>query len=160
MNVSPFLLKYIYIWVWCFMLYDNIWSSYDHMMIIMIIWWHWHIARIMSSQKIYGLCGLKHHIVDIRDNVTRRDEQRTREDSATQPMDAGGWVSQLFWFGWNFLKWGPFFRSHPKFPIEVDKWKLKWTKFPNLRQNFPMDSNFLILPKNFLIWAKNKKNRV
>ena len=27
----------------------------------------------MSSQKIYGLCGLKHHIVEIRDHVTRRD---------------------------------------------------------------------------------------
>ena len=42
----------------------------------------------MSSQKIYGLCGLKHHIVDIRDHVTRRDGQttneQTREDRATQ----------------------------------------------------------------------------
>ena len=25
----------------------------------------------MSCQKIYGLCGLKHHIVEIRDHVTR-----------------------------------------------------------------------------------------
>ena len=23
--------------------------------------WHWHVARIISSQKIYGLYGLKHH---------------------------------------------------------------------------------------------------
>ena len=61
----------------------------------MIILWHWHIARITSSHKIYGLCGLKHHIVDIRDHVTRRDE-RTREDSATKPMNAGGWVSQKY----------------------------------------------------------------
>ena len=33
----------------------------------------------MSSQKIYGLCGLKHHIVEIRDHVTRRDGQQTNE---------------------------------------------------------------------------------
>ena len=33
----------------------------------------------MSSQKIYGLCGLKHHIVDIRDHVTRRDGQTTNK---------------------------------------------------------------------------------
>ena len=31
------------------------------------------IARIITSQKTYGCCGLKHHIVDIRDHVTRRD---------------------------------------------------------------------------------------
>ena len=40
------------------------------------------------SQKIYGLCGLKHHKGEIRDHVTRRDGQRTREDSATQLMEA------------------------------------------------------------------------
>ena len=34
----------------------------------------------MSSQKIYGLCGLKHHIVDIRDHVTRRDNERTNNE--------------------------------------------------------------------------------
>merc|ERR1712208_234406 len=57
------------------------------------------IARIMSSQKIYGLCGLKHHIVEIRDHVTgagqtTNNEQRTTnneqtmEDRATQLMEA------------------------------------------------------------------------
>ena len=34
---------------------------------------------IMSSHKIYGLCGLKHHIVDIRDHVTRRDGRTTNK---------------------------------------------------------------------------------
>ena len=33
----------------------------------------------MSSQKIYGLCGLKHHIVDIRDHVTRRDGRTNKQ---------------------------------------------------------------------------------
>ena len=33
----------------------------------------------MSSQKIYGLCGLKHHIVDITDHVTRRDGRRNKQ---------------------------------------------------------------------------------
>ena len=33
----------------------------------------------MSSQKIYGLCGLKHHIVEIRDHVTRRDGRTTNK---------------------------------------------------------------------------------
>ena len=42
---------------------------------------------MISSQKIYGLHGLKHDIVEIRGGVTRRDdEQRTREDRATQPL--------------------------------------------------------------------------
>ena len=40
-------------------------------------------------QKIYGLYGLKHHIVEIREDVTMRDG-RTTEDRATQPMEAGG----------------------------------------------------------------------
>ena len=34
------------------------------------ICWHWHVARIISSQKIYGFYGLKHHIVEIRGCVT------------------------------------------------------------------------------------------
>ena len=93
------------------LLYNNIWSSYDHMMIIMIIWWHWHIARIMSSHKIYGLCGLKHHIVEMRGDVTnawrQTNKRRTTEDRATQPMDAGGWVSQFWqlWRLWQLIKW-------------------------------------------------------
>ena len=43
---------------------------------------------MISSQKIYGLYGLKHHIVEIRGDVTMRDERRTTEDRATQPMEA------------------------------------------------------------------------
>ena len=46
----------------------------------------------MFSQKIYGLCGLKHHIVEIRDHVTGAGQQtnneRTMEDRATQLMEA------------------------------------------------------------------------
>ena len=62
-----------------------------------------HVARIISSQKIYGLYGLKHHIVEMRWDVTMRDGRRqTTEDRATQPMEAGGWVSQLW--GWMLLK--------------------------------------------------------
>ena len=41
------------------------------------ICWHWHVARIISSQKIYGLYGLKHHIVEVRGDVTMRDGRRT-----------------------------------------------------------------------------------
>ena len=62
----------------------------------------------MSSQKIYGLYGLKLHIVEIRWGVTMRDgrtNKRTTEDRATQPMEAGGWVSQYFWhFRSDFLR--------------------------------------------------------
>ena len=65
---------------------------------LMIIWWWWHIARIISSHKIYGLYGLKHHILEIRGDVTMRDERRTTEDRATQPMEAWGWVSQYVHF--------------------------------------------------------------
>ena len=34
------------------------------------ICWHWHVARIISSQKIYGLYARKHHIVEMRGDVT------------------------------------------------------------------------------------------
>ena len=47
------------------------------------------LARIISSQKIYALRGLKHYIVEIRGGVTRRDDKRrqtTMEDWATQPL--------------------------------------------------------------------------
>ena len=46
-------------------------------------------ARI-SSQKIYGLYVRKHHIVELRGDVTMRDDEQTTEDRATQPMEAGG----------------------------------------------------------------------
>ena len=54
-----------------------------------------YIARIISSQKIYGLHGLKHHIVEMRGGVTRRDDndEQTREDSATQPL--GCWKAEF-----------------------------------------------------------------
>ena len=42
---------------------------------------------------MYGLYGLKHHTVEISGDVTMRDrrtdERQTREDNATQPLDAG-----------------------------------------------------------------------
>ena len=45
-------------------------------------------------QKIYGLYGLKHHIVEMREGVTgagRTNKQTTiTEDTASQPMEAGG----------------------------------------------------------------------
>ena len=45
------------------------------------------IVDVRSFQKIFGLYGLKHHIVEISGDVTdagRTDEQTTSEDSATQ----------------------------------------------------------------------------
>ena len=45
------------------------------------------IVGVISFQKIFGLYGLKHHIVEISGDVTdagRTDEQTTSEDSATQ----------------------------------------------------------------------------
>ena len=59
--------------------------------------WHWHVARTISSQKIFGLYGVKHHIVEISGNVTDagRRRQTNSEDRATQPIEAGGWVLQF-----------------------------------------------------------------
>ena len=34
------------------------------------ICWHWHVAGIISSQKMYGLYARKHHIVEMRGDVT------------------------------------------------------------------------------------------
>ena len=36
----------------------------------MRIWWQWHGARIISSQKMYGLGSPKHHKVEVRRGVT------------------------------------------------------------------------------------------
>ena len=50
----------------------------------------------IAFRKMYGLYDLKHHIVEKSGGVTMRDgrtdKQRTREDRATQPLDAG-WLS-------------------------------------------------------------------
>ena len=48
------------------------------------------IVDVRSFQKIFGLYGLKHHVEEIRWDVTMRDGRRTTEDRATQPMEAGG----------------------------------------------------------------------
>ena len=50
------------------------------------------IVDVIGFQKIYGLWGLKHHIVVIRGGVTRRDK-RIREGSATQPL--GCWKAEF-----------------------------------------------------------------
>ena len=44
------------------------------------------IVGVISFQKIFGLYGVKHHIVEISGDVTDagRDEQTTSKDSATQ----------------------------------------------------------------------------
>ena len=38
-------------------------------------YWHWHVARIISTQKIYGLYARKHHIVEMRGGVTNAGRQ-------------------------------------------------------------------------------------
>ena len=44
--------------------------------------------------EIYGLYARKHHIVEMRGDVTdagrTTNNERTTEDRATQPMEAGG----------------------------------------------------------------------
>ena len=47
------------------------------------------IVVVTSFQKIYGLYGLKHHIVEISGDVTKvlRTDGRTRKDSATQLLN-------------------------------------------------------------------------
>ena len=48
---------------------------------------------IIYSQKIYGLYARKHHIVEMRGDVTdagRPTDRTITEDRATQPMEAGG----------------------------------------------------------------------
>ena len=47
------------------------------------------IVGVTSFQKIYGLYGLKHHIVEISGDVTKagRTNEQTRKDSATQLLN-------------------------------------------------------------------------
>ena len=42
------------------------------------------IVGVISFQKMYGLYGLKHHIVEKSGDVTEPDGQTTRKDRATQ----------------------------------------------------------------------------
>ena len=51
------------------------------------ICWHWHVARIISSQKMYGLYARKHHIVEMRGDVTdagRRRQQQLKIELLSQ----------------------------------------------------------------------------
>ena len=47
---------------------------------------------MISFQKIYGLCGLEHHTVEINGDVTMRTDGRTDEQTsenrASQSMDS------------------------------------------------------------------------
>ena len=43
--------------------------------------WHWHVTTIISSQKIYGV---KHHIVEIRGDVTMRDDEQLKIELLSQ----------------------------------------------------------------------------
>ena len=47
------------------------------------------IVGVTSFQKIYGLYGLKHHILEIRGDVTKlgRTDNQTRKDRATQLLN-------------------------------------------------------------------------
>ena len=38
------------------------------------------IVRVTSFQKIFGLCGLKHHKVEISDHVTGAGQQTTNNE--------------------------------------------------------------------------------
>ena len=74
------------IMIWCIMII--IWLYDDpHMR----IWWWCHIARTISLQKIYGLHGLKHHMVEISGDGD--DEQRKTGLLSLWMPD--GWVLQL-----------------------------------------------------------------
>ena len=42
------------------------------------------IVGVISFQKMYGLYGLKHHIVEISGDVTDADGRTTSKDRATQ----------------------------------------------------------------------------
>ena len=66
----------------------------------MRIWWWWHVARIISLQRIYGLYGLQPHIVEISGDVTDAGQTntRTREDRATQPMNCWRLSLAILWW--------------------------------------------------------------
>ena len=107
----------------------------------MRIWSHWHVARIISSQKIYGLYGLKHHIVEMRGGVTDAGQTTTNiEDRATQPMDDidGGWVSQQArkpqsFTSWKLQGWGS---TRIEVKCYLVKLELRWAETPLLIRHF------------------------
>ena len=51
--------------------------------------WNEDMMTLTCCQEIYGLYGLKHHIVEMRGGVTDAG-QTNSEDRATQQMEAGG----------------------------------------------------------------------
>ena len=91
----------------------------------------------MSSHKIYGLCGLKHHIVDIRDHVTRRDEQttnkQTMEDRATQLMEARRLSFAIRHVSFYRFAQNSIFVTFPE--VEGLSGTFYETNFPNLSQS-------------------------
>ena len=104
------------------------------------ICWHWHVARIISSQKIYGLYGWKHHIVEMRRDVTDAGqpieqrqvkiellsqwkleaESRKKSDSSKNVSDMADWVGERGWgSGWEEGWWG---RWRPPLSPNPSRW--------------------------------------
>ena len=52
--------------------------------------WNEDMMTLTCCQEIYGLYGLKHHIVEMRGGVTDAGQTTICEGRATQPMEAGG----------------------------------------------------------------------
>ena len=50
------------------------------------IWWHWHVARIISSQKIYVFYTRKHHIVEMRGDDMAFKATHNKDESLPQFM--------------------------------------------------------------------------
>ena len=75
---------------------------------------HW-IVGVTSFQKIYGLYGLKHFIVEISGDVTKagRTDNQTRKDRATH----GLWKAEMS--KKTFRKyWENFFRNYALFYMQ------------------------------------------
>ena len=53
------------------------------------------IVDIISFQKIFGLCGLKCHIVEIWRDVTFEDEQRTMDGNVNIELESAKQDLQL-----------------------------------------------------------------
>ena len=91
-----------------------------------------YVARIISSQKIYGLYGLKHQILEISGYVTdagRTDKQTKREDSATQL-----WICETLSFATSFFL---FFLLIFKLPQSIIRTSVcKTNSFPHICEMF------------------------
>ena len=114
------------------------------------------VVGVMSFQKMYGLYGLKHHIVDISGDVTDAGRTNKRRCTSLELLSlwfVKHWVLQLFtcepWWIWQCMKWSAGRRSNTSATSEATR-----RRHSRMCQNYCVGISILHLSR----WKCENKN--